>query len=298
MEVREIDPSELEVDPLNERSENIGPYKRDESLEESIKEQGLIQPPIVRRDGVVYKVVVGQRRTLAAQTVGLDSIPVIIVDWNDSEALQASITENVDAFRKRVSKSDRADAIRKLIELNNWNIQKISDELGVSSHTISKWIERTRDEWQDTVVHVDSSGESTDSTTTNVETNPSNSTELSTEDVEQISDTDLQTIRRSTESSEDRKKVVREVVEKDISRQELREAKKRAERGEGSFTEVIEQVSRESNENEGELKVETRVTFSGDYAKGLRQAAKDRGTSEEEIVRGAINEYLMEEGYI
>lgn len=299
MEVTEISPSELEIDPINERNENVGPHKDNESLEESIKEQGLIQPPVARRDNRGYKIVVGQRRTLAAQSVGLDRIPVIVVDWDDGEALQASITENVDAFQKAVSKTDRAAALEKLMEINNWHPQDAAEELGVSTTTIRSWLERTRDEWEDTSVHVDSADDDTEETEAEVETHSSNSTSLNKEEVESIPDSELATIRSATDSPEEREEVVEKVVEGDLSSREIREAKKLAERGDQSFSETVEKVGKEKDdEPSGSVKVETRVTFTGDYAVGLREAARDYGTSEEQVVKGAIKDYLTDEGYI
>ncbi|WP_134668875.1 ParB/RepB/Spo0J family partition protein [Halorussus marinus] len=298
MEVRQIDPKELEIDPLNERNSNVGPHNGNDSLEESIREQGVIQPPVARPDNGSYKVIVGQRRTLAAQSVGLEEMPVIVVDWDDAEALEATITENVDAFRKSVSKSDRAAAISRLMELNNWSVTEAADELGINRGTFRDWLERTHDEWEDTVVHVDSNDDSEEEQNANVETHSSNSKQISEEDVEQISDTDLRLIRNLTDSPEERQQAVEKVVQSGATQSEIREAKKRTERGEGSFDEVIEKVSQDSEEKSGQIQVRTEVTFTGDYAEGLQRAAKDYGTSEEELIRKAINEYLSDQGYL
>lgn len=298
MEIVEVDPSDLEIDPLNERNENVGPHKGDDSLEESIREQGLIQPPIARRDNGQIKVVVGQRRTLAAQTVGIDKIPVIVVDWEDDEALQASITENVDAFSKRVSRSDRAASIKELMDLTGWSLTKVGEELGVAPNTVRDWIERTRDEWEDTVVHVDTDEDSSGRASKEVETHTSDSMGISSKDVEQVSDTDLQTIRTATESPEERQKAVETIIKNELNQREIREARKRAERSGDAFDKVLEEVSQEREDRQGDIKVHTELTFTGDYAEGLQRAARDLGTSEEEIVRDAIREYLAEEGYI
>lgn len=301
MEVREIDPSVLEIDPLNERQNNVGPHKGDNSLEDSVRTQGLIQPPIVRRSDGTYKVIVGQRRTLAAQSVGLETIPVVIVDWDDAEALEASITENVDAFRKSVPKKDRSAAIRRLMELNSWSVRDTAEELGISPSTINDWIERTREEWEDTVVHVDPDEPDTnDEERTTVETHETNSTKINHEDVDRISDTDLRAIRNLTDNPEERQRAVEKVVNEGVTQSQIREAKKRTERGEGSFEEVVEKVSKQSSNEEasGSIQVRTEVTFTGEYAKGLQSAARDKGTSEEEVVRGAIAEYLRTEGYL
>ncbi|QSG07909.1 ParB/RepB/Spo0J family partition protein [Halapricum desulfuricans] len=299
MEVREVDPSELEIDPLNERNENVGPHKDDESLEESIEKQGIIQPPVARPDNGDLRVVVGQRRTLAAQSVGLDNIPVIVMDWDDSEALEASITENIEAFEKGVSRSDRAAAVQKLMEINNWAPPDIADELGISNRSVQYWLERTRDEWESTSVHVDSSDEDDEETDVEVETHDSNSFEINKEQVDEIPDRDLATIRTGADSAEEREEVVQKVAKNDLSSEEVREAKKRADRGEQSFVETVEEVSKEKEEQrEGDMKVRTETTFTGDYAVGLKRAARDYGTSEEQLVRKAIEAFLMDEGYL
>lgn len=296
MDVQEIDPNELEIDPLNERSENVGPHKGQDSLEESIRKQGLIQPPIVRRDNGALKVIVGQRRTLAAQTVGLDSIPIVVVDWDDEEALAATITENADVFRKEVSKSDRAAAIRKLMDITGKSAYELADELGVNATTLDNWIERTKPEWEDTIVHVDGKEDATDEFSSSVQ-QPTTKPEISRE-VDEISDTKLRTIRTGTKTPVEREKIVEKVVEYGLNTDQIREARKRAERSGDSFEKTIDQVHQEINETQGQIRVETRVTFTGEYAEGLQLAARDRGTSEEDIVRQAIRKYLSDEGYL
>lgn len=283
MEFEFVSPDKLQIDSVNERSERVGPQKNGESLEESIESQGIIQPPIVRENGDGYKVVVGQRRTLAAQSVGLEEVPVVVVDWNDSEALLASITENVEAFQKEVSRKDRAAAIRELMEISDSDTTEIADQLGVNRRTISKWLERTRDEWEDTVVHVDEASEGPEEVNKNIDN---------------ISEDILAPIRTQTESREEREEIVETVAEENLSREDVRKARKEAERGDQDFKEVIEKKSQSQDEPEGSVRVRTETTFSGDYAEGLIAAAEDRGTTEEDIVKDAIKLYLSEEGYI
>jgi ParB family chromosome partitioning protein len=284
MEVREIDANELKIDPINERTENVGPEKGDDSLEESIREQGVIQPPVVRSDNGGYKVVVGQRRTLAAQNVGVERMPVIVMDWDDSDALAASVTENVDAFRKSVSRTDRAAAVRKLMEVNGWDMADVAIELGVNTSTVREWLERTNEEWEDTVVHVDSAHKTT---------------EQLRESVDEVDDKQLASIRANTESKEEREKIVQEVATSDLSQRDVLEATKQARRSEDKdLKEVIDEMKETKGEGTGEIRVRTRVTFTGDRADGLKEAAKDLGTSEEEVVRQAIKSYLESNKYI
>ena len=72
-----------------------------ESLEEltnSIKEQGVIQPIVVRPNKSFkgkYEIIAGERRWLASQNAGLHEVPAVILDVNDVKSLEFSIIENV-----------------------------------------------------------------------------------------------------------------------------------------------------------------------------------------------------------
>lgn len=285
MEVREVNPDDLEIDPLNERTEDVGPDKDGESLEESVREQGVIEPPIVRKDeNGQYLVIVGQRRTLAAQAVDLDRMPVIIMDLDKPDAIQASITENIDAFRKSVSRSDRATAVKQLMELKGWTISETAESLGVSRRIVASWLERTDDAWENTSIHVD------------------NENDASAEDVkktvDEIPDDDLATIRRATGSAEERERVVEKVQEAGLARNQIREARKRAANSDDSFEEVIDTISQEKEvQRDSGIKVEARITVAGHDAEALREAAKDLGTSEEGVVQRAIKDFLDAKGY-
>src|SRR5690606_20710102 len=66
-------------------------------LAESIRQKGLVQPIVVRPDGIAggYEIVAGERRWRAAQLANLHSMPVIVRDLNDQEVLELGIIENV-----------------------------------------------------------------------------------------------------------------------------------------------------------------------------------------------------------
>lgn len=301
MDVKEVSPNELEIDPTNERRENISPEnfdpeEEDESLVDSIREQGVIQPPVVREDNGTLKVVVGQRRTLAAQTAGIDRIPVVVMDYDDQEAIAASITENVDAFKKSVSRSDRAAAVQRLMDMNDWTIAEVADYLGVGTATIDDWLERTREEWEGTNVHVDKTDEDSTETQTEVESTNEGSTEIETE-FDEVDDKSVAAIRRVTGGGEEGEQMVQKVAENNLSQSQVLEATKRARRGE-DLDQVVNEIAQERQERQGEIRVNVSVTFTGDYGEALREAARDMGTSEERVVRGAIEQYLEEEEYL
>ena len=91
-----------------------------ESLGESIKKYGMLQPIIVnkiekkseRGISYEYQIVAGERRWRAAQIIGLKQIPVIIREQSNREKLEIALTENVQ--RKNLNPIDRAEAFDRL----------------------------------------------------------------------------------------------------------------------------------------------------------------------------------------
>ena len=80
-----------------------------EELSQSIKEQGVLQPLIVRRTASGrFEIVVGERRWRAAQMAGLSSVPAIIRDLNNSETAKIALIENLQ--REDLNSMDEAEA--------------------------------------------------------------------------------------------------------------------------------------------------------------------------------------------
>jgi ParB family chromosome partitioning protein len=95
-------------------------------LVQSIKEKGVLQPLLVRRDlnqANSYEIIAGERRWRAAQAAGLHEVPVIIRDLSDREALEISIIENVQ--RQDLSPLEEAEGYRRLLE----EFQRTQEEL-------------------------------------------------------------------------------------------------------------------------------------------------------------------------
>jgi len=112
-----------------------------ESLEElanSIREQGVIQPIIVRpsksSEGK-YEIIAGERRWLASQNAGLHEVPVVILDINDEKSLEFAIVENVQ--RQDLNPIEEAQGYQKLIDEFNYNQEKLSKFIGKSRSYIA-----------------------------------------------------------------------------------------------------------------------------------------------------------------
>ena len=112
-----------------------------ESLEEltnSIKERGVIQPIIVRKDKSLvgkFEIIAGERRWLASQNAGLHEIPVVILDVNDEKSLEFAIVENIQ--RQDLNAIEEAQGYQRLIDEFSYNQEKLAKFIGKSRSYIA-----------------------------------------------------------------------------------------------------------------------------------------------------------------
>jgi len=109
-----------------------------EELTTSIKEQGVIQPIIVRpskSSEARYEIVAGERRWLASQNAGLHEVPVVILNIDDVKSLELSIVENVQ--RKDLNVIEEARGYDRLAREFDYRHEKISQFIGKSRSYIA-----------------------------------------------------------------------------------------------------------------------------------------------------------------
>ena len=107
-------------------------------LANSIKEQGVIQPIIVRpskSSNGKYEIIAGERRWLASQNAGLHEVPVVILDVDDEKSLEFAIVENVQ--RQDLNPIEEARGYQRLIDDFNYNQDKLSKFIGKSRSYIA-----------------------------------------------------------------------------------------------------------------------------------------------------------------
>src|SRR5210317_1381428 len=147
----EIEEDQVQEKPLKgEMIENISvdqlnpgqyqPRKRfdEESLQEladSIIEQGLMQPIIVRKSDNNFEIIAGERRWRAAKLAKLDTIPVIVRDINDRTASIIALIENMQ--RVDLSSIEEAAGIKKMIDEFGMTHEEASDAVGKSRSAVS-----------------------------------------------------------------------------------------------------------------------------------------------------------------
>ena len=101
-------------------------------LAQSIKQQGLLQPILVRKlEAEKYEIVAGERRWRACQLANLERVPVIIKDLSNEEVLLIALIENIQ--REDLNPIDQALALKKL-----------KDELNISQEEIGKRVGKSR----------------------------------------------------------------------------------------------------------------------------------------------------------
>ena len=116
-------------------------YFSKESLDEltnSIKEQGVIQPIVVRPDQSEeskYEIIAGERRWLASQNAGLHEVPVVILNIDDAKSLEFAIVENVQ--RQDLNPIEEARGYQKLIDDFDYKQEKLSQFIGKSRSYIA-----------------------------------------------------------------------------------------------------------------------------------------------------------------
>jgi ParB family chromosome partitioning protein len=122
--------AEVKSSPLNPRKD----FRHDELVElaESIRTKGLVQPIVVRPDGMAggYEIVAGERRWRAAQKAGMHTIPVIIRELTDRELLELAIIENVQ--RQDLNAIEEATGYRELVERFEYSQEQLSEIIGKS----------------------------------------------------------------------------------------------------------------------------------------------------------------------
>lgn len=105
------------------------------SLAESIRENGILQPICVRRNGALFEIISGERRVRAAKLIGLQDVPCIIMSVDDEQSAVLALIENIQ--RKDLSYFEEALAIEKLISFYGLTQENAAARLGKAQSTIA-----------------------------------------------------------------------------------------------------------------------------------------------------------------
>jgi len=106
-----------------------------EELASSIRNQGIIQPLVVRPNGDQFELIAGERRWRAAMKAGLSRVPVVVRNATDHEALQLALVENLQ--REDLNAIEEANGYRRLQEEFHWSQEEMAAKVGKSRPAIT-----------------------------------------------------------------------------------------------------------------------------------------------------------------
>lgn len=106
-----------------------------DSLTNSVRELGVLQPLLVRRDGDSYELIAGERRWRAAKRAGLQDVPVIVREADDTASLEQALVENL--HRQDLNALEEAAAYQQLVDEFEFTQAKIAKRVGKSRSAIA-----------------------------------------------------------------------------------------------------------------------------------------------------------------
>lgn len=126
--------STLPIDEIHPNPNQPRVHFNDKELEElsdSIRQHGVLQPLLVRKDDQGYQIIAGERRYQASKIAGLTDLPVIIKDVSDDEVLAIALIENLQ--RSDLNPIEEAKGYRQLI-----------DQSGMTQEALAKAVSKSR----------------------------------------------------------------------------------------------------------------------------------------------------------
>src|SRR5262245_6497298 len=142
-----VDAPEMEIDldridPNPQQPRLSFDESRMEELAASVRENGVLQPVLVRRRGDRFQLVAGERRLGAAQRAGLLKIPAIVRDVADDKLLELALVENIQ--REQLNAIDEAQAYQSLIDNLGVTQEELAERLGKDRSTLANGLRLLR----------------------------------------------------------------------------------------------------------------------------------------------------------
>jgi ParB family chromosome partitioning protein len=104
-------------------------------LAASIREHGVVEPILVRKEGGKFRIVAGERRWRAAQRAGLREIPAIVRETSDREAFEIALIENLQ--RADLNAIEEAEAYEVLVREHALTQEKVAERVGKERSTVA-----------------------------------------------------------------------------------------------------------------------------------------------------------------
>ena len=139
------EPTEVEIESITPGSMQPRTHFDEASLQslaESIRAHGIVQPLLVRRRGDGYELIAGERRWRAAKLAGLTRVPVVVKDVPDDSLLEIALIENIQ--REDLNPIEEAQAYKKLIETVGLTQEALASRVGRDRSYITNYLRLLR----------------------------------------------------------------------------------------------------------------------------------------------------------
>jgi len=124
-----------EIEPNREQPRKNFDEDALEELADSIREYGILQPLLVKKEKDYYKIIAGERRWRAAKKAGLLEIPVVIKDYSPQQIIEISLIENIQ--RQDLNPIEEAMAFKRLIEEFHLKQDEVAERIAKSRVSIT-----------------------------------------------------------------------------------------------------------------------------------------------------------------
>lgn len=104
-------------------------------LAASFNQTGVLQPVVVRRRGISYELIVGERRWRAAKIAGLTHIPAVVRETTDAQSLELALVENL--LRQDLNPMEEAEAYQRLLAEFGWTQEELAQRVGRDRSSIA-----------------------------------------------------------------------------------------------------------------------------------------------------------------
>jgi ParB family chromosome partitioning protein len=136
----EVDPALIDPNPDQPR-QHIDEAKLAE-LTQSLSEQGIVQPMIVRKHGSRFQLIAGERRWRAAQRAGIAKVPVLVREVADHQVLEIALVENIQ--REELNPIEEAAAYRRLVSELGYSQEQVASRVGKDRSTVANLLRLLR----------------------------------------------------------------------------------------------------------------------------------------------------------
>ena len=124
-----------DIDPNPDQPRRSFEKEALETLAESIRQSGVLQPLLVSPEGARYRIVAGERRYRAARLAGLQTVPCVVRELNEQERMEAALIENLQ--REDLNPMEEAAGIRELMERCGYTQELAAQRVGRSRPAVA-----------------------------------------------------------------------------------------------------------------------------------------------------------------